>query len=424
MIKNISIVVKNNLCTGCGTCVALCPKKAIELYLDTTKGLFIPKINELKCNNCNICYKICPGHEINFKDLNLNIFKKESNNIFTGNYLNNYLGFSNNHQIRYNASSGGIITQILIYALEKGVINGALVTRMNNDNPLVPEPFIATTKDEIIEASTSKYCPVPANIALEMILNSEMDKFAVVGLPCHIQGIRKAEKENRDLQNKIVLHIGMFCGGLNSFLGTEFLLRQLKINKNEIANLNYRGKGWPGKMFLRFHDKSKKSIPYPNYWWGFDSFFCPYRCSLCSDWTSELSDISVGDAWIPKIVKNDKIGTSIIIIRNSFTNNLLKQMMIKGYINLNEITIKDIISSQKGIFKKKKDLRARIRLMELIRKKTPKNDQLLLNITFKDYLKATIFYLPIYLFSNRTLWGILEVYLLSLRHLKSIKSKL
>jgi coenzyme F420 hydrogenase subunit beta len=47
------------------------------------------------------------------------------------------------------------------FALEEGIIDGALVTRMKKDRPLEPEPFIARTREEIIEASKSKYCGVP-----------------------------------------------------------------------------------------------------------------------------------------------------------------------------------------------------------------------------------------------------------------------
>jgi len=74
---------------------------------------------------------------------------------------------------------------------------------MKKENPLEPEPFIARTKEEIIEASKSKYCPVPANIALKEIMDSKSgEKFAVVGLPCHIQGIRKFEEVNKILKEK------------------------------------------------------------------------------------------------------------------------------------------------------------------------------------------------------------------------------
>ena len=45
-------------------------------------------------------------------------------------------------------------------------------------------PLSFRIKEEIISASKSKYCPVPANIVLKEILkDKECEKFAVVWLP-------------------------------------------------------------------------------------------------------------------------------------------------------------------------------------------------------------------------------------------------
>jgi len=41
------------------------------------------------------------------------------NNAFIGKYLNCYIGWANNELIRYNASSGGVLTSLLAFALEK-----------------------------------------------------------------------------------------------------------------------------------------------------------------------------------------------------------------------------------------------------------------------------------------------------------------
>jgi coenzyme F420 hydrogenase subunit beta len=169
---DIEAVVKNGLCTRCGTCVGMCPKEAIELTLDHKNGTYVPVVNRNKCNACGICYKVCPGHEVDFKRLNMEIFGKEPEEILLGNYTNCYLGYANDHNIRYNSASGGLVTALLIYALEQGLIDGALVTRMKRDSPLEPEPFIARTREEIISARGSKYCPAPANVALREILES------------------------------------------------------------------------------------------------------------------------------------------------------------------------------------------------------------------------------------------------------------
>ncbi|MDO5836349.1 MAG: coenzyme F420 hydrogenase/dehydrogenase beta subunit N-terminal domain-containing protein, partial [Methanobacterium sp.] len=170
--SNISSVVSEGLCTGCGTCTALCAKEIIKMELNSQKGTFLPKINEKYCVNCGICYKVCPGLEVDFEKLNMEIFGKKPKDSFIGNYTDCYTGCSTDKKIRFDASSGGIITQFLIFALDKKIIDGAMVTRMNKNYPLKPEPFIARTRQEIVEASQSKYCPVPVNLALKEILNA------------------------------------------------------------------------------------------------------------------------------------------------------------------------------------------------------------------------------------------------------------
>jgi len=37
MNKNINIVVEQDLCMGCGTCVSVCPEHCISLFIDKAK---------------------------------------------------------------------------------------------------------------------------------------------------------------------------------------------------------------------------------------------------------------------------------------------------------------------------------------------------------------------------------------------------
>ena len=154
--KTIGSVVKDGLCTGCGTCVGLCPEEAVEMTIDYSKGIYVPWLDEERCNQCGVCLAVCPGHAVDFKQLNLDIFGQEPKNILLGNYANCYTGYATDSKIRYDSASGGLVTILLIFALEEGMIDGALVTRMSEENPLEPEPFIARTKEEIISASKSK----------------------------------------------------------------------------------------------------------------------------------------------------------------------------------------------------------------------------------------------------------------------------
>ncbi len=64
------------------------------------------------------------------------------------------------------------ITQRLKDRLESGMIDGALVVRMKENEPLEPEVFIAKSKQDILSAAQSKYCPVPMNVGLREVLQT------------------------------------------------------------------------------------------------------------------------------------------------------------------------------------------------------------------------------------------------------------
>jgi len=381
MNKNtIKFITDRELCTGCGTCFSLCPNNAIEMKINEQKGVYFPKIDENKCNSCGICCKVCPGYEFSYDSLNYEMFGQKPENMLIGNFLDCYTGFSKSESIRFNSSSGGLITQILIFALEKGIINGALVTKMNKEKPLEPEPFIARTKEEIIEAAQSKYCPVPANVALKQIINSKPnEKFAVVGLPCHINGIRKAQQINKKLKNNIVFCLGILCNHTPNFLATNLFLQRYNVKKEDVIKIHYRGNGWPGLMHVETI-KSTLKIPLGKYWWFIGShFFYPKSCLTCSDGFCELSDASFGDAWLPEF-SNDNKGTSIIVTRTEKMSQLLYDM--KSELEFKKIDSTRITKSQAGmLYFKKKCLKARVKLVS----NSPKSEEVL-NSDFIDYI--------------------------------------
>lgn len=373
-MNTIAQVVNSGLCTGCGTCAGVCPSKAIKMRI--SNGLYLPKMEEGKCTNCGLCVKSCPGYSVNFGELNSRIFGKQPENILLGNFLECYVGHSNDKDIRYNSSSGGIVTHLLVFALQKGIIDGALLVRMKKDKPLEPEPFIARTRKEIISASKSKYCPVAVNEALELILNED-GRFAVVGLPCHIHGIRKAEELLKELKKRIVLHIGLMCSHTVSFTGTEFLLEKMHIKKEQVTKLDYRGNGWPGLMSIQTSDRKNLKIPligcWNSYWPIFSCFFfTPLRCIMCSDQTNELADVSLGDAWFPEL-RHEKSGESVIVIRTRTAKDIVTLLDVEKVISIKAVNPEKVKLSQAlNLQFKKNDLSHRLSILNSLGKETPK----------------------------------------------------
>jgi coenzyme F420 hydrogenase subunit beta len=402
-VDTIEKIAKNGLCTNCGTCAGICPENAIRMDQDYSSGCYYPQLDDERCNNCGLCFRVCPGHSVDFKALNLDIFGNEPEDVLIGNYQGGYLAHATDDNLRYNAASGGMVTALLLFALEKGIIDGALVTKMSEENPLEPQPFIARTKEEIISACKSKYCPVPANIALREILKED-GRFAVVGLPCHIHGIRKAEQINKTLKDKILLHIGIFCSHSDTFWQTEFLLKKMGLKEKDIAKIDYRGEGWPGMMSILLKNGKKVSVPYseatfPHGLW----LHAILRCALCCDLTSELADVSCGDAWLPEILANEKMGKSIVIPRTNIGETLCLEATQNGYIEIEKTSSYKVKQCGDMMQTKKKDINVRFFIRRLFNKAIPTYNTTLLRPGPINYLRGALVYLNAEVSSKRYL---------------------
>jgi coenzyme F420 hydrogenase subunit beta len=345
MVNNIVSIANQGLCTGCGTCEGLCPEDAVKMTIDQKRGIYTPCVNGDKCTQCGVCLQACPGGKVDFQELIQPVSADSKYDVLIGNYLSCYTGYATNDAIRYKSASGGLVTQLLIFALDKGYIDGALVTRMRKNKPMEPEPFIARTKEEIIEASQSKYCPVSANTALKAILQDN-GRYAIVGLPCHLHGIKKAEQINQELKKKIVLHLGIFCLHTPNFWATQTFLHRAKLKPGEVARLNYRGEGWPGGLTVTKTDGSQLFMAQSEFFRKyFASFFIPSRCLMCCDMTAELADLSFGDAWLPEY-RNDKVGRSMLVSRSEIGMRLLKKAVDAKVVELVQIDPKLVKRAQ------------------------------------------------------------------------------
>ena len=415
----IQWVVKRKLCTGCGVCVAVCPRDALDMTTDESGGCFQPQVREEDCRPCGLCYGACPGHGVDFDGLSEKLFGDIPQDLALGRYLACYVGHACDGSIRYDSASGGLVTTLLIFALEHHLIDGALVTRMRSDNPLTPESFIARTRQEVLSAAGSRYCPVTIGAALREILASK-GRFAVVGLPCHIQGVCKAEQQIAELSGRIRYRISIACSFNYSFHGTRRFIESLGIPPEEVQELQYRGRGWPGSMLLRVKDGTETTVPLAEYYRRLGPFSL-WRCLLCSDMLGELSDLSCGDAWLPELVRTDKAGSSFVISRTPEAEELLEAAATTEAVELSELGVQPLLASQgRALFKKRK-LKARMLLARLWGRRVPVYQQKLMDPIASDYVNMIKLFIARYMLSgnHRVLRGLLS----AARRLKRRKRK-
>ncbi len=345
---NISFTVTNDICTGCGTCKTICPREAISINLDN--GLFLPKIDVQKCLNkkgCHKCLDVCPGIGVNLMDIAKKLLKDEmiQEDICIGRFVGCYSGYSTNKGLRYHCASGGMISQFLIWLLENKIIDGAIVTRFDQDSPFKVKSSIATCKEEILSAKSSKYGPVSLGDAIKDLKHAEGTKYVVVGLPCHIEGVRKLISIDRTLREKVVGLFSLYCSSTRSFNFTEYLFKTRAIELDEITYLAYRDNGCLGGLVAKGGDFNYYE-DYQSYCHPLRSFFIPKRCSLCADHYGELADISFGDIHI-KPYSEDKIGVNSVVVRNRYWLSKLKEAADAGSIVLNNLELSVLRSAQK-----------------------------------------------------------------------------
>lgn len=339
------------LCARCGTCVGICPRSLISE--DEDGFPLVQRVEE--CVSCNLCKRCCPGKEVDFSPP----FKEEVGGLrydkSIGYYQDLLAAHSLDEGIREGAGSGGVITSILKESFRVGLIDGCLVVTMDTDNPLQAKGIVASDIEEILSATQSKYQPVGLNKQLNKL--KDFKKIVVVGLPCHIHGLRRAEDLLPSLKEKIVLRVGLFCGFNMEKEATTFLIKKFGLYNESIKSIEYRAGKWPGgfKVTLekgghKFLEKEKYSLL--NY------LFLPERCIYCIDYSNELADLSVGDAWF---MDKEKGGWSSVIVRNERGAKFFESTPLQR----RKITLEDVTGPQKFIIDfKKRGAPLRIKMIE------------------------------------------------------------
>lgn len=397
--KELKKIMHSHLCNRCGSCVGLSDG---AIKFTEREGRYYPTIvDKLNEDKVNLIWEACSGKYFNFIKYQRLFYEGVSNfHVYTGSYERIGVSYSTNPKIRANGASGGVISTILIYLLEKGYIQGVVTLRMNPKKPWLNEPIIATTRKEILDSSQSKYCISSVNEILPDLESFKGD-LAYVGLPPQVQSIRKLQAIKHPSVENIKYIFGPFYGNTLHFSSVISLLRTYgEKDYRQISKLYFRYGEWPGNM--RIEMKNGRIIELKKF---HANYLIPFHILknslLCTDLTNEFTDISGGDAWAPVYEERGK-GFSLIIIRTKQGDDLIRRMVDDDYLTFNQISENEAITMHShGYDLKKRGTFIRIKLRKLFGMQVPDYGYQLSGFPLSRYLMEIVISLLFNLMSTK-----------------------
>jgi coenzyme F420 hydrogenase subunit beta len=294
-------VIDADRCVQCGACVAACPTDSIGV-----SAANIPYLVKM-CTGCSLCWDFCPRgglrYEATWPRPADPATPAEDWRITGGDpapglgLVTRQVGARVHERSPLkapHAQDGGVVSAMLIGALEAGLIDGAVVAREDPEEPWKGVPALVTSADEIRAAAGSFYNQTMALSALDLAsagLHAD-SRVALVGTPCEIAGLRALQarswRRGNSAVDAVVLTIALLC--TKSFDYRKLMLESLRdergldlaeVGKVDVIHgrlivTSLTGETLVDEPIKSFHGAALKG------------------CDECADFLGRGADISVG----------------------------------------------------------------------------------------------------------------------------------
>jgi coenzyme F420 hydrogenase subunit beta len=313
---------------------------------------------------------VCPGYAVDGRLAGGPLPERAPKNREFGPALEIWEGHAADAEIRFHASSGGVLTAVALYCLEQEDMGFVLHTGVDEKRPLSNRTQQSYNRADLLSRTGSRYAPASPCDGLQSIQDSDRP-CVFIGKPCDAAGAMMSRKQNAALDSNLGLVLTFFCAGTPSTRGTLDLLRSLKVNPVEVEALRYRGDGWPGRFKAQVNGKEwENSLSY-NDSWGPLSHYRSMRCHVCPDGLGRVADLACGDAW-ERFEGGADPGRSIVLVRTERGREILHRAMAKGYVELKPLDASSVVAAQKNLLGRRREIFGRLLARRLLLIPTPK----------------------------------------------------
>ncbi|HZU71279.1 MAG TPA: Coenzyme F420 hydrogenase/dehydrogenase, beta subunit C-terminal domain [Acidimicrobiales bacterium] len=305
-------VVTSGLCTGCAACVVACPYDV--LGYDDGGGRYKPFHVEADggfddCTHgergCTLCTRACPRFRQWETEVDSFLFGRERlPEEIEGVSKDIVLARATDPELHERGQDGGLVSAILVWALENDRIDAALVSYLEGDGTgWKAVPGVARNRTEVLAASGSRYTYSANTLAYAQAIEGGAERIAMVGMSCMssappVMAARKAGKVAR----RFTLNIGLLCSKtFDDAIFPELFEAKYGLKREDMVKMNIKG---VFQIWMR--DGAYHEIPLKEcHAWTREG------CKCCPDFAAEHADISTGgigafNDWTLTIVRTDR----------------------------------------------------------------------------------------------------------------------
>ena len=364
-------VERADSCTGCGLCAAV--SAGIEMESRSPGWARPRQVGPVSQAEDASIAAACPGIVIDERDN-----PHDPSEPLWGPQRFTGVGHATDRTLRHHASSGGMISALLIHALESGLVDFVVQVRADPAYPTANITSISTAANDVFEAAGSRYVASSPLAGLEdWLARAEQTggRFAFVGKPCDVAALRARARKDARIGRHVPIMLSFFCAGIPSARAVGRILDRLGVAAADVGRFRFRGDGWPGRCTATLKDGSSRSMSYDDSWGQILAKEIQFRCKICADAVGAAADIACADAWhgdergYPSFEEQE--GRSLVMARTAAGLDLLNNARAAGRLATEPLAVSDIQTMQPHQARRKRQVAARLWAMRVVGRPVP-----------------------------------------------------
>ena len=299
---------------------------------------------ELTSEEADRFENICPGRRV------VRPTSAANNHPLWGPYESLHKGYSTDPEVRHQGSSGGVLTECLLYLLEDNLVDAVIQITASDDPPWGNKTIVSTTREEVLSSAGSRYAP---SSPLDILTQLDLDKrYAFVGKPCDAGALRSLTRSDSKLKRAFPYILSFFCAGVPSSDGAKEILQKMGAKETATVKFRFRGNGWPGTTRALSKSGTATEMKYEEAWGEILTKHIQFRCKICPDGTGSAADLVAADGWETNRegypIFEDLPGQSLVLSRTEEGKSLTKKLESAKKVKVAFLNIEQLYSIQPG----------------------------------------------------------------------------